>query len=80
MLSVLVESRVRAEVVASLGNAKIKGNGARTHAAKRATSEARSVLSNIAYHSTNPDYEASKEESENWLLTSEIEREIRRNY
>ncbi|OYU44177.1 MAG: hypothetical protein CFE44_14345 [Burkholderiales bacterium PBB4] len=80
LLSVLMRRRVRSEVLASLSQARIKGDGATAHAEKRAISEARSELANIAYNATNPDYTVSKTEAEEWLLISEIERELRRHY
>jgi len=80
LLSVLIKRRVRSEVLASLGQARVKGEGATAHAEKRAISEARNELANIAYNATNPEYTGSQTEAEGWLLTSEIERELRRHY
>lgn len=80
LLSVLMRKRVRSEVLASLGQARVKGDGAAAHAEKRAISEATSELANIAYNATNPDYTVSQTEAEGWLLISEIERELRRHY
>ena len=80
LLSVLIRKRVKSDVLASLGQARIKGDGATAHAEKRALSEAQNQLTNIAYNATNPEYTVSKVEAEGWLLTSEVEREIRRHY
>jgi len=80
LLSVLMRKRVKSDVLTSLGQARIKGDGAAAHAEKRALSEAQSQLADIAYNATNPEYTVSKVEAEGWLLTREIERELRRHY
>lgn len=80
LLSILVRRRVRAEVLSSLSQARVKGEGATAHAEKRAMSEARNELANIAYNATNPEYTVSETEAEGWLLTSQIENELRRHY
>jgi hypothetical protein len=80
LLSVLIRKRVKSEVLASLGQARIKGERAAAHAERRALSEAQSELANIAYSATNPDYTVSESEAEGWLLTSEIQRQLHRNY
>lgn len=80
LLSVLIRKRVKAEVLASLDQARIKGGRATAHAEKRAISEAQSELANIAYNATNPEYTVTKSEAESWLLTNEVERELRRHY
>lgn len=80
LLAVLVRRRVRSEVLASLSQARIKGEGATAHAEKRAISEARSELANIAYNATDPEYTVSETEAEGWLLTAQIESELRRHY
>lgn len=80
LLSVLIRKRVKSDVLASLGQARIKGDGATAHAEKRALSEAQNQLTNIAYNATDPEYTVSKVEAEGWLLTSEVERELRRHY
>ena len=56
LLSVLIRKRVKAEVLASLDQARIKGGRATALAEKRAISEAQSELANIAYNATNPEY------------------------
>lgn len=80
LLSVLIQRRVKSEVLASLEQARIKGNGATEHAEKRALSEAQRELADIAYLATNPEYEVSESEAESWLLVSQIDRELRRHY
>lgn len=80
LLSVLIRKRVKSDVLASLGQARIKGDGAAAHGEKRAFSEAQSQLANIAYNATNPEHTVSKVEAEGWLLTSEVERELCRHY
>jgi hypothetical protein len=42
--------------------------------------EAASELANIADRATNPEYSVGEDEAEAWLLTEEIERELRRHY
>lgn len=80
LLSVLIRRRVRSEVLASLSQARVKGEGATAHAEKRAISEARNELANIAYNATNPEYTASEAEAEGWLLINEVQRELHRHY
>lgn len=80
LLSVLLRKRVTSDVLASLGQARIKGDGATAYAEKRALSEAQNQLANIAYNATDPEYTVSKVEAEGWLLTSEVERELRSHY
>lgn len=80
LLTLLVRRRVSAEVLASLASARIKGDGAVAHAEKRAQLEAASELANIADRATNPEYSVGEDEAEAWLLTEEIERELRRHY
>ena len=80
LLSVLIRKRVKSDVLASLGQARIKGEGAAAHAEKRALSEAQSQLAEIAHNATDPEYTVSKVEAEGLLLTSEVERELCRHY
>lgn len=80
LLSILVQQRITAEVLASLKAARLRGARAKEHALKRARTEAAKELENIAYHATNPDYSLSTKEAEVWLLTQEIEQELRRYY
>lgn len=80
LLSVLVRRRVRSEVLASLSLARVKGESAAEHAEKRAISEARDQLANIAYNATEQEYAASELEVEGWLLSTQIERELHRHY
>ena len=80
LLSILIRRRVKSEVLASLKQARIKGDGATKHAEKRALSEAQRELADIAYNATNPEYTVSESEAESWLLVSQIDRELRRHY
>lgn len=80
LLTLLVRRRVSAEVLESLKRARLQGDKARAHANSRAGVEAANELADIAYHATNPEYEVGEEEAEAWLLTQEIERELRRHY
>jgi hypothetical protein len=80
LLTLLVQRRVSAEVLESLKGARLRGEKAVAHANTRGRSAAARELADIAYHATNPEYEVAVEESEAWLLTHEIERELRRHY
>ena len=80
LLSVLIRRRVKSEVRASLGQARLKGDGATAHAEKRALSEAQSELANIEYNATDPEYTVFESKAEGWLLTSQIQSELRRYY
>lgn len=80
LLSVLIRKRVKSHVLASLGQARIKGDGATAHAEQKAMSEAREQLANIAYNATDPEYTVSEVTAESRLLTSEVEEELRRHY
>ncbi len=80
LLFVLVKRRVEAESVAALNKARLKGEKAAAHASRLGKRAALSELDNIAYHATNPEYEVSEEEAELWLLTSDIQRELLKQY
>jgi len=80
LLTELVRRRVGAEASVSLKNAKLNSEKVAAHAKKLGEHAARSKLANIAYNATNPEYEATDEKAECWLLTTEIERELQRQY
>ena len=80
LLSELVKKRVKAESVAALNKAHLKSKKAAAHAKRLGEQAAHSELANIAYHATNPEYEVSEEEAERWLLTSDIQRELLKQY
>lgn len=80
LLFVLMRRRVRSEVLVSLSHARVKGQGATAHAEKIAISEARTELENIAYNATNPEYIGLEPQVDEWLLTTQIESELRRHY
>lgn len=80
LLTELVRRRVEAKALASLRNAKLKGKKAAAHAKKLGEQAARIELANIAYHATNPEYEVGEEEAECRLLTTEIQRELLKQY
>jgi hypothetical protein len=80
LLAQLVGTRVASEIRASLRRAQLKGTRAEAHARTRAELEAKRVLEDIAYHSTNPDYEEGQEVAETNLLVNEIEDEMMRHY
>jgi hypothetical protein len=80
LLSELVKKRVEAESVAALNKAHLKSKKAAAHAKRLGEKAAHSELANIAYHATNPEYEVSEEEAERRLLTSDIQRELLKQY
>jgi hypothetical protein len=80
LLEHLIRRRATAEFNESLRRLRIRGQKATLHASKNADSQVRQALADIAYHATNPDYEDGPEKAEEWLLTSEIERELLRHY
>lgn len=80
LLSVLLQKRLRSEGIATLGKARIKGARATEYAEKIARSVVQNRLENIAYNATNPDYEVPQPEAESWLLTNEIQEELRLHY
>lgn len=80
ILTFLVRRRVKAEMLNNLKKAKIKDEAASHHAILHANSEATREIQDIAYHATNPDYEANVTEAESWLLVVEIERELLKYY
>lgn len=80
LLTHLTRQRVKSEVLSSLSKARVKGEGATAHAEKRAISEARNELANIAHNATDPDYSVSEAEAEAWMLVEGIRRELNRNY
>ena len=80
LLTELIRRRIEAEAIASLKNAKLKGTKAAGHAKRLGEQAARSELANIAYHATNPESEVSEEVAECMLLTTEIQRELLKQY
>lgn len=67
-------------MLSHLGKARIKGGNATEHAQKQSLRETERNLADIAYHTTNPDYDGPIEENESWLLLQAIERELHRWY
>lgn len=80
LLSVLIRRRVKSEVLASLRQARVKGEGASAHAENRAILEARDELAHIAYRAADSEHTISEAEVEGWLLIGEIQRELHRHY
>ncbi len=82
VLSELIKRRVASETRAALAfrNAQLQGEKAKAHANLSGEQAAQRELANIEYNATNPEFEVSKEEAECWLLTSEIQREILKQY
>ena len=80
ILSTLIKRRVAAETHAALKKAQLQGEKVHAHANRSGEQAANRELANIEYNATDPDYELSKEEAECWLLTSEIQREIPKQY
>ncbi|MCF6287859.1 MAG: DUF2971 domain-containing protein [Proteobacteria bacterium] len=80
LLVFFVTRRVKNEILNNLKQAKIIGESANNHAVSCAHSESTRELQNIAYHSTNPDYEVEVVEAESRLLLVAIERELLKYY
>jgi len=80
ILTELIKRRVAAETLGALRNARLKGKKAEAHPHRSGENAARQELANIAYNATNPDFEVSEEEAECSLLTSEIQRELLKQY
>lgn len=82
LLSELIHRRVKADVLKSLGRARVKGLDAVAHADKRARAEARTELSEIAYNAKDPFYseELTSAEVKMALTIRQIETELRRYY
>jgi len=76
VLSHLIINRVTAETIASLTSVQANKEQATKYANGRAQQTAEQKLQDLAYHATNPDYEVSQGEAENWLLLTEIQREL----
>ena len=80
LLTEIISRRIEAEAIASLENAKLKGQKAAGYAKKLGVQAAHNKLAYLAYHATNPEYEVSEEEAECWLLIAEIQRELLKQY
>jgi len=76
VLSHLITNRVTAETISSLTSVQANKEQAAKYAYDRAVQAAGQKLQDLAYHATNPDYEVSQGEAENWLLISEVQREL----
>lgn len=76
ILEALICLRVEQEILGFLKAGKVVGDRAAKHARKHAEQTARTELSDISYHATNPDYNCSVEESECRLLTFAIQGEL----
>ncbi|MFK5948597.1 MAG: DUF2971 domain-containing protein [Methylococcales bacterium] len=80
ILTEQIRRRVEAETLSSLKGAKVTGDNAVRHAKNIAEQVAHSVITNVEYNATNPDYEISVEEAECGLLTYEIQSELLKQY
>lgn len=80
LLATLVKQRVQTEMIESLKRARIGGDRAQIHAHKGADNEASRILSDVAYHATNPEYDDSPENVEIKLLRNKIHDELARYY
>jgi Protein of unknown function (DUF2971) len=80
VLKTLIKRRVESETLASLRNARVKGEGAEAHAHRSGDQDACQELARIAYNATDPEFNCSEEDAENWLLTLEIQRELLAQY
>lgn len=68
LLGHLVRTRVTSEVNESLARLRLKGPKAAQYATKTADEQSRRALADIAYHSTNPEYEEGSEQAERGCL------------
>ena len=78
LLSLLVEKRVKSEILANLKNARVKSQSATEYAQKQAFLQAKQKLHKIAYYAT--DYEMEVEKAESQSLVNAIEGEINKYY
>jgi hypothetical protein len=80
VLKTLIKRRVESETLASLRNARVKGERAEAHAHRSGDQDACQELAEITYKATDPEFNCSEEDAENWLLTLEIQRELLAQY
>jgi len=80
LLSYLVKTRVRTEILDLLDRARFWGKRAETHAQKQADLESTRVLNEIVHYAEDPDYEVPAEQAESYLLTHTIQGELARHY
>lgn len=80
LLAKLISCRIEAEATASLKSAQLQGKKASDHAKRLGKQAAQSILKDMEYHATNPDYECGIYEAECRLLTYEIQSELLKRY
>ena len=80
LYSILFRRRVLSEVHEALKKAGVRGERASTHADRRVQLMVENEMANIAYNATNPEHSGTKDVVEAWILTDEIETELRRYY
>ncbi len=78
VLKCLLKRRISSQVDESLKQARIRGSKAVTHADTVASNEVNKTLCEIAYYATDQD--GCPEENELWLITRQIESELRQDY
>jgi hypothetical protein len=83
ILRELIQRRIESETLSSLKSAKVILNNVEGYSQNLARETANKELANIAYNSTNPEYDdhgLSQEKAENWLLLCEVQRELLKQY
>lgn len=80
ILRKLIENRVFAEMKSAAFSIKYSGPKTLAHITRRSQREADSVLCDIKYHATNPEYDGHICNPLAFLLTRHIERELLRIY
>lgn len=80
LVSLLIQNRVLTEVLDSLRRAYWRGGNAMKYARRRGEEEAKRELANLAYLATDPERGESPEDAEIWLLTNEVQSELRQHY
>jgi len=81
LLRELMQRRASEETKSALQRAKVRlGPNALAHVQRTSAQEAVYQLAEIAYHSTNPEYEVDEVEAERGLLATAIEEELLRHY
>lgn len=81
LLTSLMKSRVKVEILNSLRAAKVKiSPAAEAHAERQSDSSVEETLGNIRYFATDVEYGGETDVHEEYLLTSQIKDELRQHY
>jgi len=76
----LLESRFKSEMEAAAKKMSYRGPKTKDHILRRSQRQAQSIITNIRYNATNPDYEELGGDPKSGLLASEMEQELLRRY